>query len=295
MKNLKILFIVFSAVLFFTACEKEESSKLWTISGNVVMQDALTPDITSPLEGINVYLLNAPFTMDSITNWFTKTDILDSTVTDANGLYTFNQIQVGNYTVMPTDISARYRFDWSESPDPISVLSDNTKKEFTMNFTTPEPIVENSGGDFEFEFSGWADNVKGFSTSDGNSGGDRVLKLFRTRRNWGYLGWDWGWDFGPIFGWGGWYWDEVYSTQNILGKPTNIDKVISITKDASFGSREYTNEFHVKIYMYWYQPNTHPFLDYKYTFDLDGLTDENSYTISYYHPTGDWYEITRTN
>lgn len=146
MKNqLQTLLIIFATIVFFTACEKEETTNLLTISGEVLIEDALTPAITSPLEGSNVYLLNTPFTIDSITNWFTKTDILESTLTDANGLYTFSQIQVGNYTVMPVDTSAGYSFKWSENSDSILVSAGNTQTNYTINFTTPEPIVENAG------------------------------------------------------------------------------------------------------------------------------------------------------
>jgi len=257
--KLKHLLILF-AILAISACKKEES--FWTISGNIVMQDAQIQSMTTPLAGINVYLLKAPFTMDTITNWFTKTDILDSTLTDAHGFYTFSQIQIGDYTVMPSDTSAGYRFDWSESPDPIWVLSDNTKKQFTMNFSTPEPIIGNSGF-YEFQFNNYGEANK------------PRISLFRTCRVWKYKYWDWG----PVFGWSDWYWYEFPSpSAGIWLKSGMIEE-----KDASNWTRQFTNEFHVKFF------NNGTWL---YTLAVDNLKDENIYDV---HWQTDNVVVTRTN
>lgn len=153
MKNLRNLLIILTAALFLTACEKKETSDLLNISGEVLIEDAITPAITTPLEGITVYLLNSPFSVDTISWWVTKTDILDSTQTDNNGLYKFKHLQAGNYVVLPNDPIINYQFDWSASPDSNTISVENTQTDYTINFTAPEVIAENSPSAFTFEFN----------------------------------------------------------------------------------------------------------------------------------------------
>lgn len=157
MKNIKTLFIILAAALFFTACQKDENLNLLNISGEVLVQDALTPTITTPLEGITVYLLNSPFSIDTSNWWFTKTDILDSTLTDSNGSYTFNQLKAGNYVVLPMNPVINYQFDWSTSPDPNTISVENTQTDYTINFMAPEVVAENSLGSYTFTFNNSGD------------------------------------------------------------------------------------------------------------------------------------------
>jgi len=276
-------FLLLFLILAFSACKKDDSSEMWSISGEVQMQDAQNPIMTTPLSGINVYLLKLPFTMDTLTDWFTKTDILDSTLTDANGFYKYSQLRPGDYIVMATDTSAGYRFDWSESPDPIGVLSDNTKKVFTMNFTTPEPIIENSDDVYKFVFN--------------NSGAVQyiALAIYRTKRNYGYLGWDWG----PVFGWGNWYWEQVDHSgynQGLLFKSSSLKDILmnelfefEIKKDNNWFWWEYTNEFHLKFYNR-IAADSSPF--WIKTISVDDLKDVNIYDLNWQVLTVD---VTRKN
>lgn len=290
----KVIYLtLFLSIVF--ACQKEETPNEWTISGEIVETDALTPEITRPLEGINVYLLNAPFTMDSITNWFTKTDILDSALTNKNGFYEFSKLQVGNYTVMPADSTAEYRFDWSESPDPIWVLSDNVKEEYTMNFTTPEPIVENSGSDFKFLFHNTA-YCGYFDADSGSTLTGKSIRINRLSRTWAYLGWDWG----PKFGWGDWYWVEVKISNytKVLGIFSVYDFelwehfALNISQDASGWLRQYKDEFRIQFLLgveAFSNPQTHQVEWFHYRshvaseYDISGdmLKSENKFEIDW--------------
>jgi hypothetical protein len=281
MKNIKILFIILTAALFFTACEKDETSDLWNLSGEVLIQDALTPEITSPLEGVNVYLLNAPFTIDSITNWFTTSDILDSTKTNMNGLYEFKQLQAGDYAVLPADTTERYRFEWSENSDGILLSTANTKTNYKIDFTTPEPIAENSGGKFEFNINN--QNFCGI-TDSGTLTGKRIA-IYRKTRSWG-LQWN-GWK--SKLGWGNWNWKwiankdymsvEKYKSFYQLWKQVEI----SVDKNDDSLSKQYKDEFQIRFSTGGVYENFNSSgiklkgsFDLKHTIELSGETLKNT-------------------
>lgn len=95
------------------------------------MQDTQTPEITSPLEGITVYLFNPFNSLDSINTLSIQTDIIDYTKTNENGVYTFSGVEPGEYIVMALDTTVGYRFIWSDSPDPIGFKVTNSQTEYT--------------------------------------------------------------------------------------------------------------------------------------------------------------------
>lgn len=240
MKTIKTLLLILITILIFTACKKDESSNLWTISGEVRMQDAYTPAITSPLEGINVYLLKAPFTIDSATSFFTESDIMAITQTNIDGVYNFNQLQVGDYLIMPVDTIMNYQFDWSESPDSISLKSENTQKDYTVNFTTSQPIIENKTEFFEVTF---------FHSGD-NSFLKRVEIFRECRVRFGCGSW---WTE-PC----DWYWSSLWPWQkeNDINWENTADPTILPFPETSFRDAadatnpvyQYTNTFHFKFY-----------------------------------------------
>lgn len=266
MKNLKILFIVFSAVLFFTACEKEESSKLWTISGEVRMQDAQTPEITSPLEGITVYLFNLSNIIDSTSTLSIQSDVIDYTQTNENGVYTFSAVEPGEFIVMAVDTTVGYRFIWSDSPDPIGFKVTNSQIEYAVNFETPEPVMENDNSKFEFKFFNLRDDELDHYYSHGGVFrgfyGDKdfykKIRVFRRAR----VAFGYGWFFtnpGP------WYWKPDQQVMNYriedindpeYGYDTKLRDAIEqfdspslfLDKDASTWLYQYKDEFLVKFY-----------------------------------------------
>lgn len=183
MKNIQTLLIILTVALFFTACEKDESPNLLSISGEVLVQDALTPSITTPLEDITVYLLNSPFTIDTTALWFTKTDVLDSTKTDANGLYKFSNLQAGNYEVMPTDTVMGYLFEKSANSDNIAISSENEQTDYTVNFSSPEVVAENSGTEYTFTFNNSGEHPKSYIRIHRKSR-SRFLRMWWGK--WGY-------------------------------------------------------------------------------------------------------------
>ena len=288
-KNAILLMLLFSIV----ACKKNETPKLWTVSGEVQMQDAQSASIITPLAGIKVYLLKAPFTMDTLTRWFTKTDILDSVITDANGLYRYSQLQPGDYVVMATDTMAGYRFDWSKSPDPVGFTIENVQKEYTVNFTTPEPIMENSES-FIFSFN--------------HSGDNNLFKYIKISQNCRVRFGCGSWWSEPCE----WYWDQKGKDQNFYDldytftKSSENDSIytvpfshpsFSISKNATTFIYEYDNVFQIKFYTAAIDQIFYGGLvlfNNVYTLNISGndLRDQNVYNVIWHL---DSVEVTRTN
>lgn len=266
MKKIRILFILVSIALFFSACKKNESSKWWDISGEVRMQDAETPEITSPLEGITVYLFNPSNALDSINTLSIQTDIIDYTKTNENGVYTFSGVEPGDYIVMAIDTTVGYRFIWSDSPDPIGFKVKNSKTEYTVNFETTEPVMKNDNSKFEFKFYNRRDDELDhyysygvFLGGYGDPGLYKKIQIFRRARSaFGY-----GWfctDPGP------WYWQpvekvrnhEIYLSYNVETQRSGMkirDAIeqfdspsLFLDKDASYWRYQYKDEFLVKFY-----------------------------------------------
>jgi hypothetical protein len=258
MKNLQTLLIILAAVLSFTACEKEETSNLWNISGEIIMQDALTPEITTSLENIEVYLLNSPFTMDSITNWFTKTDILDSALTNADGVYQFSQLQAGDYVVMPADSTAGYFFNWSASPDSIWTSINNTQTDYKINFTTPEAVAVNSSNKFRFVF-----NVDGHT--------DHYIRIYRKRKS---RKWDW-----YHFVWDKWKWHSIISYRGYNEPPYEPETFVHNEQEDDTYWHKYADEFRIEIgYLRVavdYADSEHPCN----TFDVVNLKQTNTWDV----------------
>lgn len=244
MKNIKTLLIILTAALFFTACKKEDSVILLNISGEVLMQDALTPTITTPMEGITVFLLNSPFTIDTVNWWFTKTDILDSTLTDSNGSYKFNLLQAGNYVVLPINPIINYQFDWSTSPDPNTISVENTQTVYTINFTAPEIVAENSPGSYTFTFNNSGDYPNSY------------IKIYRKSRSR-----DPRISSNPVFSdmwWGEWKDEEV---SEIKGE-TLGDLSSYTTNQADTYFHEYKDQFVIEFGYYDSGMNDKPIFSY---------------------------------
>lgn len=288
----KNILLLLGLILFFAACEKDEPSNLWTISGEVRMQDAQVPEITTPLAGIKIYLLKAPFTMDSL-NWFTKTDILDSVLTDADGLYKYNQLLPGDYVVMATDTIVGYSFDWTKSPDPVGFTAENAQKEYTVNFTTLEPIMENSESMmFTFNHSGDVNICKDVS----------ITSRYRIRFG---CGW---WFSEPCDWWpqlNGWAqnYPIVNTTFNkssdIPQLPPFVPSLFYVHKETTNSIYEYENIFLIRFRTGTISPlNVNGIMatdmDTVYTMTISGddLSDENIYDVIWHL---DNVEVTRTN
>lgn len=244
MKNIKTLLIILTAALFFTACKKEDSVILLNISGEVLMQDALTPTITTPMEGITVFLLNSPFTIDTVNWWFTKTDILDSTLTDGNGFYKFSHLQAGNYVVLPINPIINYQFDLSTSPDPNTISVENTQTHYTINFTAPEVVAENSPGSYTFTFNNTGDYPNSYI---------KIYRKSRTR--------DPRISSDPVFSdwwWGDWKYEEV---SEINGE-TLGDINTYTTNQTDTYCHEYNDQFVIKFGYYDSGMNDKPVFSY---------------------------------
>lgn len=97
MRNIKTLFIILTAAMFFTACEKNETPEVFdTISGvfsageNIAAED---------LNGLKVYLGRFHDSVDfsSITLKTTAIDSVGATTLNADGTFAFTGLTAGNY------------------------------------------------------------------------------------------------------------------------------------------------------------------------------------------------------
>lgn len=103
MKNIKTLLIILTASLFFTACQKEEELKNYdTISGvltageNVTTEDFSTISIRLGKLQNDVDLLSATFETEDF-------DFVHSTELNDNGSFIFENLDNGNYIVVPSE------------------------------------------------------------------------------------------------------------------------------------------------------------------------------------------------
>lgn len=265
MKNLRNLFIILSAALFFTACEKEESLKLWNISGKVSMKDAEVEGVTTPFEGVKVYLFSFPFTIDTTTSWFSKEGIIDSTITDYNGLYNFQAVTPGDYLVYPQDSTKSYNFDWAESLDSVLLAKENLKTVYEINFTTLQTVPENyCNGCFDFYF-----DSRGSSKINSHEY-DCAIVIYRKTRTWEAY-----WDWGPRVRWGDWYYSKVRS-DDWTDPGSTVSKKYNVAKDASNTLYQYKDDFIIKFYIYHW---TEVFPNPLYTLDISA-DDMNGYSNS---------------
>lgn len=223
MKTIKTLVLILTTILFITACKKDESTNLWDISGKVTLKDAEVESITN-MEGVKVYLLNAPFSMDTINGFFAADDILEVTQTSATGQYSFTDLLPGDYIVLPADTVNNYIFNWQESPDSIWMEASNTKSSYTINFSASLTIPDNASNDYNFTMFGYMDPTYRYTL-------DMILfQKARTRFGHGWLG------LSP----GSWYYQE--QEELTFDKPVSFK---SILYNIVF---EYQKEFCIKFY-----------------------------------------------
>ena len=120
----KLIYPLSIVLILFSSCQKNNVPDNWTITGTVFQVEEMVPEIQIPLEGIKIYLLDLDFSIDTVSGRYQQSDILDSVFTDTEGAYLFDQVNPGNYVVLPVDDSMLYQFDWSQSPDSIYFIAE---------------------------------------------------------------------------------------------------------------------------------------------------------------------------
>lgn len=152
------------AAILLISCNKEESQVLGTVSGILTVEDENLPEITSPLEGIKVYLVDAELVSDLADTDLNISAILDSTLTDSKGKYSFSSIIEGNYYIIPFAAKPFYKFEAVSGSEANKFTIDSKNREYTIDFSAPDPTPEN-GSQFRvsLNFSNLNDSYNGES------------------------------------------------------------------------------------------------------------------------------------
>ncbi len=140
------LFGIIIGGALLSSCQKEETGPS-TVVGTITSHNVNTPSITTPLEGIQVLLLDAQD--KSVSDIMRDEVTLDSVFTDANGQYRFDGLLPGSYAIMPVDTTRQHvSFDVAaETSSPYFEVTENSGS-FNLDFSAPEPQAENSGEGF---------------------------------------------------------------------------------------------------------------------------------------------------
>jgi len=285
------LFYLLVAFSFLLSCTQTDD-KLFNISGTVSVTDNEIPTIKTPLEGIQLYLFSAPLTIDTVTQWYDLSKVLDSTLTDSEGFYAFSNLQPADYVVLPVDTTGKYDFTWNDSPDSIWTEASSTQYDYEMNFSSPEPLAENSEDYFEFTFN------------NQNIQGDAEIKFYRKAdpQDCGFFGlsscndWDWysidnlndsngGSSIGAFII----AEQQLKSTESYERSQENCSENVfefKTLQDASNGCYHYKDQFHIRFFL------NGTWIDTLILLSGDELKANNEFNVTWYT---DHVEIERVN
>jgi len=211
--------VILSTLLIMLSCTKEEHQSVvtGTISGTLTTYDPATPLVTTPAEGIKLWLVDYDYPFDTVTYIGNEQAIVDSTFSDAQGSYNFAGLSFGNYAVAPVPDTAGYRF---ESTDPVltlplSLTEANPDKQ--VSFSAPWPGGENSNFTIHLTVE---DSISTYNTTHYYEYGRQIFIFFIP-----YISWDCEiYSFDPIHHYGINNTSEIseyYGSFNILGVETN--------------------------------------------------------------------------
>lgn len=132
-----ILMIIFMS--FMTSCRKETITG--SVSGVVTVYDPSSPLVKTPLEGINVYLVNTDFEIDSVDYANNAAAIVDYALTGSDGKYLITGIPEGNYAVVPIPDFTMYRFKPENDLDSVKFTISEQSLDHSVDFTAAVPIA----------------------------------------------------------------------------------------------------------------------------------------------------------
>ena len=136
--------ISMAALLLLFACQKEKTPVTGTISGNLSSYDPATPLVKTPVAGIKLWLVNADFKFDTITFAGNRAAIVDSTYSDVNGNYRFDNIPLGNFYVSPLPDTAGYQFEPVPEGNTAPLTISEASPDQSLSFSSPWPGGENN-------------------------------------------------------------------------------------------------------------------------------------------------------
>lgn len=125
------LSILFLVTLF--GCKDEIVTPITgSVNGTFTLVDPEGKSVGVP--GVKVYLIDSDFKPDTVDISNNNKAILDSTVSDENGMYKFVNLKEGNYGVAPVPENSNYSFTLNNSADSYSFSINDKKNSFTVNY-----------------------------------------------------------------------------------------------------------------------------------------------------------------
>jgi len=155
MKNIKVLLIILSAALFFTACEKDETPEVFdTISGVLTVGENLN---SSDFGEIGIILLKLedgidPATVNSETE---EIEVIETISVNADGSFTFENLENGNYLLA---LSEDFSFS---NEDFVAVVIDGTRPN-EINRIVNRLVADNKSKKYDWKIS----NDSGYSLTE---------------------------------------------------------------------------------------------------------------------------------
>jgi hypothetical protein len=135
--------ILVIATTVLSSCNKEELPVTGSVTGVLSIYDPSVPLVKTPLEKVKIYLINADFKAEPTDPENFRKAILDSTLSDFAGRYSFSNLMLGNYAICPVTDSKNYAFTpLNATRTPVFELFSGNLLH-VLNFSAPIPNNEN--------------------------------------------------------------------------------------------------------------------------------------------------------
>ena len=136
MKQLMPIFSILLVLAVFSGCNQStEPNSESTVQGGTVNGQVIDPIAQTGVADVKVYLLSKDVAIDTVTG-NNQHAFVDSALTDAEGLFTLEDIEPGSYALYPTLATRLFNPDSSSDPHEFDII-DGSK--FTVNFLLESP------------------------------------------------------------------------------------------------------------------------------------------------------------
>jgi hypothetical protein len=140
-------------VIMFASCK---DNPVTTVNGEIsgIVTSTSMDGSVKKVPQLKLYLLDKNIKPDTVNIENNKKLFIDSTFTDDNGNYKFQNLKEGKYGIAPYigDTSTLVQKEQS-SPDPTSIIIDNQKQDYQINFSVTYPGEDYPGDIIPFDLN----------------------------------------------------------------------------------------------------------------------------------------------